>query len=693
MGAFERASIRLATALALAGCAHVDPDRYGITSIAIEGNEALDGEAIKACLVSRERARFGLKLGLSSPTCGKPPFDTSPPTLRLWRWPWTEWPAFNQSVFDQDLERVKRFYRARGYYDIRLTQVKVTPPEAREPGRLGSCNPARETCPASILIRVDEGQPTRVAAVEVQGLTQLDAELAQRVRAAVPLAPGALADEEAYEQGKLAIVEVLRKAGHAAAKVEGRVDVTTRGHSARVRYDVEAGPVFHLGKIGVTGASGYAARVVEGASNLRYGDRYDPEALSEAQGEVYALGAFSAAEIRETLRPETREVDLDIEVTRLDPNALRVSVGVMSGGLQRTSSSEVTSVPQWDVHLVTSYERRHLFGSLARLRIEERPRLIYDDEFPRPTPPRFGNVVKLNLTYPGLLEPRTESFFETAWDYGPEPFLSFLRSDVYFRLGSRRRFFRSKLSLTLAVQQDLFLVDPSPDNVSSDGQPQHSYGISYLEEDARVDLRDNPLRPRQGAYFGVRGAEAPRWKGSDWTAFFVTPEARGYVPLFWDVVWATRAGLGAIFIADASDRLDPVAQALGPTTYRLRGGGANSNRGFLAGELGVGPTGGIRRWELSTELRVPLGDAFVVAGFFDMGDVNDAPAFRFGHLNASAGYGFRYYTVLGAIRLDFGYRIRALQRADGSNGIEPDANELWLIGLPGAIHLTIGDAF
>jgi hypothetical protein len=34
-----------------------------------------------------------------------------------------------------------------------------------------------------------------------------------------------------------------------------------------------------------------------------------------------------------------------------------------------------------------------------------------------------------------------------------------------------------------------------------------------------------------------------------------------------------------------------------------------------------------------------------------------------------------------------------LQRADGSDGIEPDASELWLIGVPGALHLTIGDAF
>ena len=120
VGASGRRLSWLGAALALAACAHPDPGRYGITSLDIEGNEALADEAIEACLISRERAQFGLKLGVSSPTCGKPPFDSSSPTLRLWRWPWTEWPTFNQAVFEQDIERVKRFYRARGYRVCRL---------------------------------------------------------------------------------------------------------------------------------------------------------------------------------------------------------------------------------------------------------------------------------------------------------------------------------------------------------------------------------------------------------------------------------------------------------------------------------------------------------------------------------------------------------------------------------------------
>jgi outer membrane translocation and assembly module TamA len=249
------------------------------------------------------------------------------------------------------------------------------------------------------------------------------------------------------------------------------------------------------------------------------------------------------------------------------------------------------------------------------------------------------------------------------------------------------------LTGTLALQQDIFHVDQSPDNVSSDGKPQDSYGLSYVEEDVRIDFRDNPIRPKLGAYFGLHAQESRRWAQSDWTAYFLNPEARGYLPLFWDVVWASRFGLGSIFITDANSELQNEAERLGPTTYRLRGGGANSNRGFLAGTLGSGLTGGIRRWEASTELRFPFGESFVLAGFFDMGDVNNDKSFRFSHWNATVGHGFRYYTVLGAIRLDVGYRIPSLQRSDGSDGIGPDDSTLPLVGVPGALHLTIGDAF
>jgi outer membrane protein assembly factor BamA len=155
---------------------------------------------------------------------------------------------------------------------------------------------------------------------------------------------------------------------------------------------------------------------------------------------------------------------------------------------------------------------------------------------------------------------------------------------------------------------------------------------------------------------------------------------------------AARFALGALLIFDHS-ALDERSSRLGPQSYRLRGGGANSNRGFLPGRLGDGLNGGTRRWEGSLELRIPLGTDLGVVVFGDVGDVDGGSEtrkarFRFSHPNAAAGFGLRYYSILGALRFDAGWRIPGWQVI----GPQP-AQDVKVRPLPSAMHLTIGEAF
>jgi hypothetical protein len=340
-----------------------------------------------------------------------------------------------------------------------------------------------------------------------------------------------------------------------------------------------------------------------------------------------------------------------------------------------------------------NYERRHVLGTLGRLSVEERPRLIFNQPFPAFPDPTYGNILAFRVNQPGLVEARSDLFLDSAWDFGPDAFLGFRRHDLFGRLGIRRGYLRRAVVATLAVQQDFFLV-PRGDNPTSDGSPTPTpYGYSFVEQDLRVDLRDNRVRPTLGAYFGLNASEALRWAASDWTLFRLIPEARGYLPLPLDMVWATRLAAGAIFINDASPGLDALSQQLGPTSYRLRGGGANGNRGFLPGRLGAGVQGGLRRWEASTELRLALGEALGLVGFIDLGDVNASPFFRFYRLNTSAGAGLRYHTPIGVLRLDAGFRIPSWQSTDGSVAVDETTDYFPFSHTPGALHFTVGESF
>lgn len=699
-----RAALAAGFATSLA-CASVEMGRHGVNSLEIVGSRAVAEAAIAECLITRPREHFSLGIGLSQPTCGVPPFDASPIRLRLWRWPWTEWPTFNRAVFDRDLEGVLRFYRARGFYAARIVDVEYAPAEASRAGG-GRCDVG--DCRVDLRVVVDEGEPVRITRLQAYGIDVLPAEIQSAARAAIELVPGAPPDEALHDRSKGAIERVLYGAGWAGAGVQGTVRVDPRTRSAEVEYRIEPGPLYHFGRVEVSGHGSLPREVIEEAASLEQGQRFDPEELREIQAEVFALGAFSAVEVEERLAPEAGRADVSIRVTPLPPDALRVGAGVLSGAARRTETGEVQSIPQWDVHLFGRYQRRHLFGSLAQLTVEDRPRLIFSAAFPAFESPRPGNVASVALSQPGWPEARTTAFARTVWDYGPDPYLDFFRSDLFFRVGLTRGFWRRRLIATAAAQQDLFSVLDSPEPApaapgpaTSDAPMQaagdapripSSYRYTYLEQDLRLDLRDSRTRARSGAYFGLNATQAPRWAGSDWTAFRLAPEVRAYLPLPLDIVFAQRFAIAGLFVLDASPELDPLSRELGPNNYRLRGGGASSNRGFLAGRLGVGLDGGTRRWETSLELRVPIGQDWVVAGFADFGDVSRG-AIRFDHLNATLGYGLRYHTVIGAIRLDVGYRIPRWQRADGSGGIEDEANTLPFSDVPGALHLTIGDPF
>ena len=480
-------------------------------------------------------------------------------------------------------------------------------------------------------------------------------------------------------------------------------------------------------------------------------------------------------------------IDVIIEVEPRRKSQVQLGLGIMSGVLTTgRAAQEQISIPQWDVHLIGSYEHRNFMGGLRRFKIEDRPRLLFLEPFPdRPdNSPRFGNLISAQFTQPGVFEPRTTMFVEANADYGPDPFQLFFRNDIGMAIGLERGFWKQRIKLRGAIHQELMFVSTEkrqailkgqrypkntnlvdvrensdgeslagerrypkvtqedslpridvkdPDGMllgkgcrdvyldktsQNDDQPvcarsldevlPSSYRLPFLEEKVTIDLRDDSQNPSQGGFFSLSFHQAFNIEGKSWNYLRVVPDIRGYAPIGLGMVLAARFMVGAIAIFDADDSLDYQARKNGPQAYRLRGGGAQSNRGFLPGQLGDSRVGGTRQWESSVELRVPLAESFSIVGFGDIGDVSGCPVepkesngtqnvgcnphFRWERLNTTFGGGVRYRTIVGPIRLDVGYRPKNLQRADGEPG-EEDTLNIGKAKFRGAVHLTIGEAF
>jgi outer membrane protein assembly factor BamA len=680
----------IASLVLLWGCAKIPRETYGVSRLRFHGVEELDEGALRACLVTEQRKRVTLGFtGVREPECGQPPFDRKRVGKGLYSWPWTKWPIYDEAVLKRDIERITRWYQARGYYDARVGTLSFEPNSAAQ-SEVARCG--EQGCPVKIDLTIDEGRPIFIEAINFRGLDGLPKKIRKRAREAYDIEVNEIFDEALYDRARNRIATTLADAGYARAQVKGDVLIDREAHRAVITLDISPGNVCRVGKVSVASRADIPAGPVLAASRLKEGALYDEDALEDAQRSIYGMGAFSAVTVRGDLDKPGDAIDIVIEVEPRRASQWMVGGGMMNGVLSTgVIAPEWVSVPQWDFHLIGSYEDRNFLGGLRRLRIEERPRLIFLDSFPGlgSNGPRFGNLLNIDFAQPGIFEGRTTLQNRYFWDNGPDPFLLFFRNSFGVSVGLERGFFKQRLMMALVIHEEYMQVAKRQPIVSD---APSSYELPYLEQRISLDLRNDAANPDYGAYFSVIGQEAFKFGERSWNYIRFTPDARGYIPLGLGIVLATRFAIGWIHIFKAGSKLDSDSQQLGPIAYRLRGGGAQSNRGFAPGLLGAGVSGGVRRWESSVELRVPITHSVSVALFSDFGDVNNEPRFRFRHLNTAIGGGLRYRTLVGPLRFDVGWRPPRMQRIGGGPGSD-ETTKVFGRQFEGAVAITIGEPF
>jgi outer membrane protein assembly factor BamA len=696
------------------GCKTIPEDAYGIDRIRFSGMEALDPAALRACLASQERERVTVAFGTSAdPSCGVPPFDGKRVSFDLWKKLRKGWPTLDSSVFDRDMQRIERWYQARGYYDAAVVSTEFDPPSAAgddrivvTPGGQAPCDREGddEGCKLGIAIEVEEGEPVLVSSMKVSGHEGWDADKRKKIENAVELETGKPFDEAVYERSKRAIRRELSEASYACGSVSGRVEIDREANEAFVELYVEGGPTCTLGDITVTGNGKLPGHTILAVADLQTGQTYSSSILADSQRAVYALGALASVNVTSTPRLDEEEqctgvVDVNIAVEPGREIRWGIGAGVQSGTIATLTLEQDTRIS--DVHLFGLFEHRNL-GGFRRLRIEDRPKIVARDPcFARGS--IFGNELRIEYRRPAFLEPRTTSQIQFRHDWGPDPFELFRRHDLQIRGSLSRPFFDGRLLLVGALNYDTYLT------VDQDPRFPTSYQVVFLDERVVVDLRDDSRSPRAGFFFQVGSQQSPAKLRRSWQYVRVTPEVRGYAPLPLSSTLAFRFSMGAMFLFSRDrNRLDLIGQALGPQNYRLRSGGPTSHRGFFGGFLGdpgsidslnregfdARNDGGLRRWEAGVEWRVPVTQSFATALFMDFGDVNRGEVWRFRYIRAAAGFGFRYKTPVGPIRLDFGFLIPKWQVVGGD--APPNAFNIFRFirgGVPGAFHFTIGEAY
>ena len=608
-------------------------------------------------------------------------------------WPFATKQYFDPVSWEADLRRIVRLYETRGYYQARIAEEQAIP----------------QPKGVNLVVKVDEGQVTKVGKLEVRGLEALPAADREAALVKMPLEVGAPFKESDWESAKTGIIPRLHNRGYAKATVEGEALVDVKTHLAAVTIVVHPGLRYHLGAIDVKTApeSHVPAVFVWEQTRLAIheGEVYSDDALEEAERRIFGMGVFGSVTV--TIgTPDDATATLPVVVTvREAPfRTLRLGAGLV-----------VDQIHQ-EARLIGDWTHRNFLGGTRKLTIHAEvgwaflPDIYAVASNDVSAAPRSGPVADLGATFE---QPRLAGHPSLKQRSGID--LSRTIQQTYDNLGGRLSAGvvwqpRARVSIFPAYHLEIDYLNGSPINSAATAPLtlgcQTTTGsctvyLSYLEEVLTWDHRDKLLEPRNGFYTSLSLQEGGGPLQGDFGYFRVLPELRAYVSFLDDdaLTFAARVQLGELWSITGESAV----------VIRFYGGGANSMRGFSERRLspllevpvpGINPPatcsatstasdgcetvpiGGNGMFMGSFEARYSVLENVRVATFVDVGQVttglfglSDLPGVLW-----AVGIGVRYLTPIGPIRLDLARRLPfgtlpTLYTTDASTGaIKPGTN-------------------
>ncbi len=692
--------LALLAAAVSAGCTTVPQGRSAIDTVKMHGNEELSSGEVTDRLATTATPKF----------------------LGLFRGVVYDYSIYDESVLQRDIARVERYYRGRGFLDVRARAARVTHVSADH---------------VRVDIAVDEGPPTLNRGVELDGIEGLPpADINAARRAADRALPrGERFDEDSYKQAQDAVTRALMDRGYAYASLKAEARADLGAHAIDYVFTITPGIPAVFGSITFLGldpdAGGPKPPFVDDkpllrAIDIRPGQPYSAREIDAATQALLDLQVFSSVRIQPTLSdPPSREVPLIVEV---EPASLR---------LWRLGGGAELDAIKTDIHGLVGWEDRNFLGGLRDFNVELKPALVFYptriNNLKPPTNLLPGERLRAQFRQPGFLEARTVGFVQPEFNVFPllvdsnppagSPVVGYVEPKA--SVGLNRRFGKH-VNATLAynVQSEFPFpyIQGSTEQARQQVSALNNLGLLFPQLITTLDFRNDAIHPHKGVYLsndvqvaGLPGTSLP----SD---FRVQPEARAFIPIAHGVTLAVRGKLGFLLAfrhnygttyredldkvqaGNAANVVESADLNSDIQTVYFRGfftGGPSSNRGFAlrgASPWGVVPflspatsaaqvnactqtmqvgnqtvqtlqlkdclipVGGFTLWEGSIELRFDIGGPFGVALFCDTGDVSPNQFnLRFENMHMSCGAGARYDTPVGPIRLDLGYRIQPLQ--------------------------------
>lgn len=549
---------------------------------------------------------------------------------RPWYQFWRARPIFDPVTFETDLERLRRFYEARGHYQARIAH---------------DLNVDEINSSIRIAIQIDEGPPALVTAVDVKVISGLAEQQLPPLPDSLPIKSGDVFSETSYLNAEQRLRESFLRNGFAYVEGTRRAEVNIEDRQVRVEYSLTPGPPTVFGTTEIRGNNSVDSNLIERELAYLSGEIFSSEKITATRAKLLGLDLFSSVRVGpEPVNGTPPVVPMAVEVTEKPHREIKIGVGY-------STEEEFRGQIEW----------RHLnwLGGGRQLSLGA----------------KYSSVAvsgAADLVQPHFFTPRTKGVLSFKYEQQEEDTFHRDLSRILPRVDHQ---FSPTLSGFVGFRVEynkLFDVAAATEQALGDLRKQG--WVSGPTMGVVWNTTDSPFEPKKGSVLSLTLEQAGAIWGGDYRFFKISGEAKRYHEIGWDTVIAARLKLGLGDAIGAKDRF--------PLFERFYAGGENSVRGYGRRRLGPisdsnDPLGGLSLLEGSLELRRPIWKDLGGALFIDFGQVAPRPFdVRIANLDFSAGFGLSYKTPVGPIRLDVGFPFQ-----------KPPKDKPW------QIHFSIGAFF
>ena len=527
-----------------------------------------------------------------------------------------------------------------------------------------------------LTLKVRTGPPIRVVDVQLRIIgAGKDLAALREWRKAWPLRPGAVLDQEKWEQEKSRAIDLAHADGFLAAQFREHVlELDLDSNEARIILTLDTGAQFLFGEIDF-GEHVLKPGVLESIPRFRAGDRYSRRLLDRFRIDLWQTGYFTEVEIRESRRPDAVPPKVDLSLTLLTErkNVYQGSIGVGSDTGTRLQA-------QWSRHPMSRNGDRLDLGIGWQSQDEEFS-LRANYRLPRPQRDReywvvSGEAQVENLDLEIKQSPEDENFLKIAnGDIADHNIRVGNLRVRNFKQGDRQ-WFGTAFVQYLNSNQGYDLLLPIPEL-----QTDYNYLLRFNDDAISLGY-DADIVEVSGKSFDVEGHRNRAY-------FFVSDKSFGSDENFKQAYISTRrvyrrgdrwkflvrgeVGYTDALVDNLPITVDGETVALSvtrlPNFYRFKAGGSQSVRGYDFESLSNNDIGSNHIVTASVEAEFRFLEKWSAAAFFDIGNAFndwDEP-----DLHKGIGVGIRWYSIAGPIRVDV-------------------AQAMDFEGKPWRVHFTIG---